>query len=99
MAIIERTRPYETLIRHHPDGGIGAHHIEIAEVLRDGHVITAQLLPAQPVEGAGLDAVLGAATVAALADAAARAGQVERLLEQIETLQEQVAQLAGAPQY
>lgn len=68
MAIAERTRPYETLIRHNADGTIGSHHKLINEVLRDGVVIMANELAPEPVEGAALEAVLGQATVAALAE-------------------------------
>ena len=68
MAIQERTRPYETLIRHHPDGTIGSHHKLINEVLRDGVVIMATELEPEDVKGTALEAVLGQATAAALAE-------------------------------
>ncbi|MCS4509127.1 hypothetical protein [Xylophilus ampelinus] len=64
--ITEAIRPYETLIRHNPDGTIGSHHITISEVLRDGNVIAATANPPTAIAGADLDAVLGQATVAAL---------------------------------
>ncbi len=72
MAVIERTRAYETLIRHNADGSIAAHHMTISEVLRDGVVIAATLNSPEPVAGAAFDVVLGAALNAAL-------GQVSQL--------------------
>lgn len=81
MTIIERNRPYETLIRYNPDGTIGAHHVQINEVVKDGEVIAATTQPPQSVAGPVLDAVLGAATVLALqqaAEASARAVQLEQ---------------------
>ena len=63
---------YETLIRHHDDGSIGAHHVRINEILRDGVVIQASVgtaIPLSVAEGQGglsLADVLGEATSLAL---------------------------------
>lgn len=72
MALTERDRPYETLIRHHEDGSIGAHHVRINEILRDGIVIQASVgtaIPLATADGQGglkLSEVLGEATSLAL---------------------------------
>lgn len=72
MAITERTRPYETLIRHNQDGSIGAHHQTIYELLKGGEIISStinspeQLSVADGENGLLLSAVLGAATAAAI---------------------------------
>lgn len=79
MALTERTRPYETLIRHNDDASIGAHHVEINEVLRDGVVISAARNPPTAVDGAALAAILGADLAAALA-------YIPRLEEQVADL-------------
>ena len=49
MALSERTRPYETLIRHKEDGTIGAHHVQITEILRDKVIISATIGEALPL--------------------------------------------------
>ena len=67
MALTERTRAYETLIRHNSDGSIGAHHAQIAEVLRDGVVISASPLPPADVTS-NLAPVLGENLALALAE-------------------------------
>lgn len=74
MTIIETTRPYETLIRHNADGSIGAHHVRIAEIVRDGSVISATTLPPVALDVAAqgddsLVALIGTATLAAISDA------------------------------
>ncbi len=43
MAITERTRAYETLVRHNSDGTTSAQHSRIHEILRDGAVINATI--------------------------------------------------------
>ena len=71
MAITERTRPYETLIRHNNDGSVSAHHQTIAEVMKDGTVLVATvsapiaLLDVAPE----LEPIIGEAVIAAVADA------------------------------
>lgn len=82
MALTERTRPYETLIRHKEDGTIGAHHVQITEILRDKVVISATIGEALPLavaegqNGLKLADILGQAAAAALI--------------QVETLQSQL---------
>lgn len=67
MALTEKTRPYETLIRHNPDGSIGAHHQTITEILRDKVVIQGSLNDPIPLnvadgkDGLNLSTVLGEA--------------------------------------
>lgn len=96
MAITERTRPYETLVRHNPDGSIGAHHQRISEVVKDGDVIAASLLAPEPLPNAGaadpdLAALIGAAALAAIADADSMRELVAQLQEQVAVLQQQIA--------
>lgn len=95
MALEQRTRPYETLIRHNDDGSIGAHHVTIKEILLDGVVINATINPPQPVDGQALADVLGADLAAALADNANLRAQVGQLQAQVQQLQQQLGQ-AGA---
>ena len=94
MALTERNRPYETLIRHNDDGSIGAHHVTISEVLRDGAVITATTNPPVAVEGEALALVLGSDLVAALGDNTRLRGVVELQQRQIADGQQQLAAAA-----
>ncbi len=72
MALTERKIRYETLIRWHEDGKIGAHQIDLEQVLRDGVVISstptmAQTLATADFEGAvSLSEILGEVATAAL---------------------------------
>ena len=64
MALTERTRPYETLIRHNVDGTTSAHHRFITEILRDGTVVSAtvehpQTLTAAEGDALNFDKVIG----------------------------------------
>ncbi len=63
MALTERTRPYEVLIRYNQDAvGVettAAHQIHITEVLRDGVVISATELAAQPLDVALVKGIVG----------------------------------------
>lgn len=92
MALTERDRPYETMIRHNSDGSIGAHHIRINEILRDGTVISAKVGAAEPLavaEGQGglkLSEVLGEALPIALM-------QVDKLQSELATLQAELTKL------
>lgn len=85
MALEERTRPYETMIRHNADGTIGAHHIRITEILRDGAVISANVEAAEPLavadgkDGLKLSDVLGEALPIALV-------QIDRLQSELASL-------------
>lgn len=66
MALTERIRLYEVLIRVREDGSAAAHQQKLSEVLRDGEVISATVLDPEAVEGDTLDAL--AAVVAGLAE-------------------------------
>ena len=59
MTLHEISRPYETLIRHHADGGIASHHVRITEIYRDdGGIVSAMLadpLPLSLVDGDDLN--------------------------------------------
>lgn len=72
MAITERVRPYETLIRHNDNGTIGAHHQTISEIVKDGVVISASINSPQGLsvadgqEGLLLSDVIGEAATEAL---------------------------------
>lgn len=97
MTITERTRPYETLIRHNPDGSISAHHQRISEIVKDGEVIAASLLDPEPLPNAAaadpdLAAMVGSAALAAIADADHQRAVVAQLQEQVELLQQQLAE-------
>lgn len=99
MALTERERSYETLIRHNEDGSVGAHHQTISEVMRDGVVISATLNEPQQLAvldgetGQKLADVLGAATTAALADAQRSAASLSAAQG---VIQELTAKLASA---
>lgn len=101
MALSERTRPYETLIRHKEDGTIGAHHVQITEILRDKVIISATIGEALPLAGAEgqnglkLADVIGQAAAAALTQVETLQGQVSTLTTERDALSEQVQQGAG----
>lgn len=101
MPIIETTRPYETLIRHNQDGSIGAHHVRIYEVIKDGQVLSSQLQSPIPLAVAGeqgvpLAQVLGeAAAVALLANEKAQA-ELAAVKAQLAAAQAELAKLKGA---
>ncbi|AXI01439.1 hypothetical protein [Aquirhabdus parva] len=88
MSITELTRPYETLIRHHADGTVTAHHQQIYVLSKDGIVIAENILDPVSLSQVDLTSALGAATTAAL-------GQNADLKAQIETLQTQVDSLSN----
>lgn len=96
MALIERERPYETLIRHNGNGTIGAHHIRITEVLRDGVVISASvgaavsLAVADGQSGLKLSDVLGEAATLALKQLEAVTTQNQTLTWQAEQTRQQL---------
>nr|WP_288357561.1 hypothetical protein [uncultured Pseudomonas sp.] len=101
MALSERTRPYETLIRHKDDGTIGAHHVQITEILRDKTIISATIGEALPLavaegqNGLKLADVIGQAAAAALTQVETLQGQVSTLTTERDALSEQVQQGAG----
>ncbi|MPS96223.1 hypothetical protein [Comamonas sp.] len=88
--LTKRTRPYWTQILHRDDGTIGAQHQTITEIL-DGDTILpgASISEPLPISGQDLDQVLGAATVAALA-------QVEALKASLTQCQAQLDQTNAA---
>lgn len=90
MALTERTRPYETLIRHNDNGTIGAHHVTINEVLRNGVVINATMNPPTPVDGAALSDILGADLAVALAYIPQLEAQVANLSQRLEQALQQL---------
>lgn len=49
--LIERTRPYETLVRHKENGEVTAHQVSITEIVKDGLIISASLSDPAPVVG------------------------------------------------
>lgn len=97
MALTERTRDYETLIRYNDDGTIGASHATIYEVLDDnGAIITARVnspeqLAVAAADSSALTAVLGPALIAAEAEKASLNDQVAVLKQQVDGLREQLA--------
>ena len=101
MALSERTRPYETLIRHKEDGTIGAHHVQITEILRDKVIISASIGEALPLavaegqNGLKLADVIGEAAAAALTQVETLQGQVTNLTTERDGLVQQVQQGAG----
>lgn len=101
MALTERTRPYETLIRHKDDGTIGAHHVQITEILRDKVIISATIGEALPLavaegqNGLKLADVIGQAAAAALTQVETLQSQVATLTTERESLAQQVQQGAG----
>lgn len=101
MALSERTRPYETLIRHKDDGTIGAHHVQITEILRDKTIISATIGEAMPLavaegqNGLKLADVIGQAAAAALTQVETLQGQVSTLTTERDSLAQQVQQGAG----
>lgn len=101
MPIIETTRAYETLIRHHADGSIGAHHVRIYEVIKDGQVLTSQLQPPVQLSVAGeqgvpLAEVLGDAAAAALLANEKAQVELAAVKAQLVAAQTELAKLKGA---
>lgn len=70
MALTERTRAYETLIRYGANGEIGSQHSTITEVLRDSVIVSAQVNSPQPLTVAELGGIVEAADGAALIELA-----------------------------
>lgn len=81
----ERTRAYETLIRHHENGLIGAHHQTITEIMRDGVVFQATINPPQQLAsyegeaGTSLSTILGETVAPALLQLDAANTRIEEL--------------------
>jgi hypothetical protein len=104
MALTERTRPYETLIRHNADGTVGAHHLQITEILRDKAIISATIGEALPLavaegqNGLKLADVIGEAAASALTQAETLQAQVTTLTTERDELALKVQQGAGLPE-
>lgn len=109
MALSEKERPYETMIRHHADGTIGAHHQTITEILRDKVVIQATVnepIPLAVADGQGglsLADVMGEAATLALkenerltGELATSALSLEQTRGQLEQATNEIAQLETA---
>lgn len=108
MALTERRIRYETLIRWHEDGSIGAHQVDLDQVLRNGVVLAST--PTAPMQlgtadyggTTPLSDILGEAASTALA----RVGVLEQSLsdvngiakKQINQLNEVRAELEAAEQ-
>ena len=104
MALTERTRPYETLIRHNADGTIGAHHLQITEILRDKAIISATIGEALPLavaegqNGLKLADVIGEAAASALTQSETLQAQVTTLTTERDELALKVQQGIGLPE-
>ncbi len=93
MTILEQTRPYETLIRHHADGTVSAHHQQLYVLTKDGVVIAENILDPVALSTLDLSQALGAATVAALGENADLKSQLGALQSQLEAAQASAASL------
>ena len=91
MAIEERTRPYEVLIRINTDGSIGASYRTLFELVSDGVVVSASESPPLPLSvaegesGMSLSDILGEANLEVLKEN-------ERLVQQLAELQAKLDQ-------
>lgn len=91
MALTERRIRYETLIRWHEDGSIGAHQVDLDQVLRDGVVLAStptapmQLGTADYKGAIPLSDILGEAASTALQ----RVGVLERSLSDVNGITKQ----------
>lgn len=101
MALSEQTRPYETMVRHHADGTIGAHHQTITEILRDKVVIQATVNEPQPLavadgqSGLKLSEVIGEAATLALKENERLTGEVAASALALEQTRDQLTQAQG----
>ncbi|WP_286917590.1 MULTISPECIES: hypothetical protein [Pseudomonas] len=101
MALTERRIRYETLIRWHEDGSVGAHQVDLDQMLRDGVVISSTLTTTMPLGTADypgvtpLSEILGEAATVALS----RVGVLEQALGEVNSLaqqkSEQLSQVRG----
>lgn len=103
MALTERTRPYEVLIRFNMNAAgqqtISAHQLRIHEVLKDGEVISAQELPAEPLDGALVAALVGAQLPDLIAERDAlfvEAAKLPDLIAERDALAVELAKVADA---
>lgn len=78
MALTERTIRYETLIGWHEDGRIGAHQVDLCQILSDGAVVSSKPTEPQQLGTSDFKGVVPLADV--LGEAASRVLiQVEQL--------------------
>jgi hypothetical protein len=99
MALSERRIRYETLIRWHEDGTIGAQQIDLDQVLRDGVVISSTLTPAMQLGTADYPGAtpLGDILGEAASTAFVRVEVLEKSLGEVSTIaQQQIEQLTQA---
>lgn len=100
MAIIERERLYEVLVRFLPSGGCAAHQRRLTEVVRDGVVIAAQEGPALELVPGEVADVLGEALPALVLErdalAAAKAQLEQDLSAAARDIADKAEQLAQA---
>lgn len=92
MALEEKERLYEVLIRYHPDGTVAAHYKNIVEVFRDGVAFAATEGDAKPLNVAVIGDVLGEVVPAIVAERDKALSEVGRLL----ALNEQASLLIDA---
>lgn len=98
MALVERTRGEEILIRLNVNGISGAHYQTITEILRDGLVISATLnapIPLSLVDetGTSLSALLGETASSALTQLEQANAQIQFLTESLAIANESNKQL------
>lgn len=102
MALTERRIRYETLIRYNEDGRIGAHQVDLDQVLRDGVVINSTPTAPMPLSTADYEGVvpladiLGETLVAALTQLDARNAELEQLHAAYVELSQQHTQVSAS---
>ncbi len=97
MNLTDVTVPYEILIRFGSDGSLkGAHQQRRRIVQLDGEILKDQELPAEPIDVAGMGAVLGEASAIAITSAAALLLERDRLAAERDDLSAMVAAAAAA---
>jgi len=98
MALIERTRPYELLIRFNMNAAgqqtISAHQLSIYEVLKDGEVISAKELPAERLDNALVASLVGAQLPDLIAERDALSVEAAKLPEVVAERDALAAELA-----
>lgn len=91
----EKTRTYETLIRHNADGTVAAHHQTINEVLKDGVVISATVnSPVALINvQSELEPILSSAFILIVSDNEKLKAQVEEKDSEISKLSREISEL------
>lgn len=96
----KRTRPYEILVRIHPDGSINAHVGEVEDIIDDDGttVIVSRELPVKPLSLAGpeFDALIPALDQAILANNAQLLLERSSVLAERDALAAEVQRLQAA---